>query len=183
MKAHSLSILCCIRPWIIVLSCLLTSLPAMAQQEAQAGDEPIVLTRQNKTRVIKPGRRIKLYGPPGTRPIKGKLVSMGDSITIRPDNNRNYTQIRKVAAADVQAIGRRRLGWEIMGFYLISRFALTIAIGAFIGLSTPILAGGPIGLLVLYLVLNFGIQIGICFWLAYPQYRLSKWSLFRRGSS
>jgi hypothetical protein len=153
----------------------------MAQQEAQAGDEPIVLTRQGRTRVIKPGRRIKLFGPPGTQAIKGKLVSMGDSISIRPDNVRYKDRVRTVAVADVQAIGMRRLGWQVLGIYYASQIILLLTFGVILSLTAPVFVAGAL-LASVAQALYSALLIGACFLLAFPRFRLSSWNLVRRGN-
>lgn len=172
-----------IRRLVMALCCLLcASSASMAQQEAQAGDAPIVLTKQTRTRVINPGRRIKLYGPPGTLAIKGKLVSMGDSISIRPDNIRLAKQVRKVAVSDVRAVGMRRLGWKILALYMASQATLVLLFTLIAFLTSPVLVPGAYLLVLVYQGLYYGAVIGLCLAFANPRYNLPPWSLFRRGS-
>ena len=167
---------------LTTLCCLLLASTSMAQQEAQAGDESIVLTNQTRTHVIKPGRRIKLYGPPGTVAIKGKLVSNGDSIAIRPDNIRLANQVRKVAVSDIRAIGMRRLGWKILALYMTSQATLLIVFTVVSILTSPFIGPSTYLLVLLTQVLYYGAMIGLCLALSNRRYNLPPWSLFRRGS-
>ena len=154
---------------------------AQAQQQAQAAGEPIELTQRSKTVVIQPGRRISIHGPAGTAPIKGKLVTMGDSIVVRPDNIRYQDRIKKVAVSDVRGITRRRIGWQVAGMYssVQGLYVLGISmVAAFtVGGVVPTIA-------VLFLLFQSLYWIGLItlfFYLGYRRHNLPPWQIFRRG--
>jgi hypothetical protein len=74
-------------------------------QNCQPGRAPVRL---------QPGRKVQLYGPPGTAPIRGEVVAGGDTITLKA-----YGQPRKVPAAEVKGVGvRRPLLWlKLLGLH------------------------------------------------------------------
>lgn len=172
------------RAYILTLAYLLLLLPfaAHSQQEAQAGDEPIILTRQNRTRVINPGRRITLYGPPGTAPIKGKLVSAGDSITIRPDKYHLLAQQQKVAVTDIQAVGQRRLGWQIMTWYYSVAAFISMGIVLAFGLAGFVFLTGFLATILLVILLRYGFPAVVFAFLARPKYAMDKWKWAKRDN-
>ena len=154
---------------------------AQAQQQAQAAGEPIELTQRSKTVVIQPGRRISIHGPAGTAPIKGKLVTMADSIVVRPDNIRYQDRIKKVAVSDVRGITRRRIGWQVAAMYCSVQGLYVLGIS----MVAAFTVGGVVPTIaVLFLLFQSLYWIGLItlfFYLGYRRHNLPPWQVFRRG--
>jgi hypothetical protein len=151
-----------------------------AQQQGQAAEGSLELVGQGgRYKQIRPGRRISLIGPPGVAAIKGKLVTVTDTIFLRPDNIR-YKTLRKVAISDVRAVGMRRLGWQVFGFYMLLQATITSTALVIAMLSFPGFVGGMSFLVIVQILYLFGL-VTLCFEIAYRRYRMPRFQIKRKG--
>jgi hypothetical protein len=175
LKRHSLQLI------VAILLLWASASGGHAQQQAEAAGEPIELNQNAKTVVIKPGRRVKVFGPTGTAPIKGRLVTMTDSIVLRPDNNRHENWIKKVAVSEVRGVTRRRIGWQVAAIYYTTQGLTLLSISTFLLIGTP---GVFLPVLATFLVFQAMYTISLVtllFCLAFRHYKIPPWKIYRRG--
>jgi hypothetical protein len=153
---------------------ILTCPPASAQSGAGAEaaldlDCQGCWPSQTSVRLL-PGRKVALSGPPGTAPIKGKLLQGGDTITLQ-----SGTHIRQVAAQDVRMVSATRpyLWLKLLIMHVLYLPYLLLA-GILLGLSAS-----PLALVIALLATPYVLAwIGVLARL-YKNYRIGPWKIRR----
>jgi hypothetical protein len=115
------------------------------------------------------GKKIQLIGPPGTAPIKGKLVAVGDTLTLsRLDAP---TQMRKVAFTDVKVVAiPRPLLWLKILVLHIGYFPYFLVAGILLAFS-----GASLLLFVAILGLPYALILTILIATAFKTYPIGPW--------
>jgi hypothetical protein len=176
MMLSHFALLALMRFWV-VLVIILQVLPLHGQSSAQAANDPIVLQSQSgKTKVLKPGARLILYGPIGTVPIRGRLLSGGDTISVA---TKNKGQVAKVPKSTITSISRIRIGFKVLAWYYAYQCAVVVVGGLAIILSAGV-GGAPVLLAILILLpslITSSTLLVLFAWLGKMNYPFRKWQI------
>jgi hypothetical protein len=148
-----------------------------AQSSAQAAEELVFQSERRGTKKIKAGARIKVYGPPGTLPVSGKLVAAGDTLEVRRSGSRGTV---KLPMDNVTAVRRVIPVLIVLGIYMLIQTLLgiggVILIGLLYGGTSVALAAFLVGFLgsIPYIVLTV-----VFFYYGMRKYGLPKWRIKR----
>ena len=150
-----------------------------AQSSGQSAAEPLEM-RTQKGRVVKmkPGARLALYGPVGTKAIKGRLVTAGDTIILE---NKKAGKRFAVPEATVTAVRRYRIGFQVIAGYYAYQLSITVILMVvLINDRSPFANGGlAIAALLPSLLFLTGI-LWLFSWLGARKYNLSKWKIQKK---
>lgn len=160
---------------LIMVSFLFFS-QVFSQTSAQASEDHLTLQNTSgKVKKIPKGARINVYGPEGTLPIKGRLVSVGDSITINRTGNKGPV---KVPVDSVRGVKRVVLAVVLIAIYfaLTSLYSVAIAFvaAAFLGSSLIFAIGIAAAAMIPYAALTL-----LFLYLGLRRYFLPKWKIVK----